>query len=59
MKEVIGLQLRGAERLDDRQGGVGAVNFRNRDGAVEGDDRGRSDGEQLVVQTDDLPLVGS
>ena len=46
------------ERVDDRQRDIWAIELGDRDRPVERDDRGRRDGEQLVVQRDDLRPVG-
>ena len=52
---VVAVQLK---RVHDRERGGRAVDLADRDGAVEGHDRGRSDREQLVVEGDDLRPVG-
>ena len=46
------------ELVDEGQRRRGAVDLGDRDGAVERHDRGRLQGQQVVVERDDLPPVG-
>ena len=52
---VVAVQV---QLVHQRERGGRAVDLADGDGAVEGDDRGRGDREQLVVEGDDLRPVG-
>src|ERR1700744_1300235 len=58
VEQVISGQVALVQRVELVEGGGGACDLGQGDAAVEGDDRGGGDGQELVVEGEDLAPVG-